>query len=43
MNTESKFGLKDSFATAAVLVAMLFFILAGIVASAANVGGSIGL
>ena len=31
MNIESKFGLKDSFATAAILAAMLVFILAGIV------------
>ena len=31
MNTESKFGLKDSVATAVILAAMLVFILAGIV------------
>ena len=31
MNTESKFGLKDSVATAVILAAMLVFLLAGIV------------
>ena len=31
MNTESKFGLKDSVATAAILATMLAFILAGII------------
>ena len=31
MNTESKFGLKDSVATAVILAAMLVFILVGIV------------
>lgn len=33
MNIESKFGLKDSVATAVILATMLVFILAGIVTS----------
>ena len=34
MNTESRFGLKDSLATAVILAMMLVFILTGILTSA---------